>query len=296
MSPNRTRTLYQKSMIFRALVSPFVLPRRWVLTKRKLQKKKILRDMTALFVDDPVIRVNEFDGIFSMDRRGDIFSRIILKGRYEPHIASVCKQYLDENRDAIDVGANIGFFTVYLAKHTNDKKVLSIEPVKNALQRLHKNIALNNVENKVIVFEGVASASRGEAIINTISGMEEYSSIGQLAHPAATGKTRTTEKVKSTTIDDLVNQHSLDPGFIKIDVEGMEHHVISGSEMVLRHCRPIILSELSNVLLAVNGSSAKSVIQSIQAYGYEVIDPIDPLTEPGGKDFGDILCIPKELV
>ena len=45
-----------------------------------------------------------------------------------------------------------------------------------------------------------------------------------------------------------------------------------------------------------NGSSAQSVIQIIRGHEYVVTDPISPTIPAGSKEFGDILCIPIELV
>jgi FkbM family methyltransferase len=202
---------------------------------------------------------------------------------------------LNRNRDAIDIGANIGFYTILFAKILNGRRILSIEPTLNALTKLYKNIELNKVKENVIVYEGVAINYTGEVEIKIIEGKEEYSSIGDIIHPSVFGSAYISKKVNCTTIDDLIKKKSLDIGFVKIDVEGAEQLVFEGCKELLQSHRPIIISEISEYLLKQNGSSSKNFINFISQFDYDMIDPIDPQIPIGSKDFGDLLCIPKEM-
>lgn len=249
-----------------------------------------LRDMLA---DDPILKIPQFKGVFAIDPRSDALKRIVVEKQYEPCLVQRCIGLIDRNRDMMDIGANIGFYSVLFAKELSSGKVLSVEPVANALVRLRRNISLNNVVERVIVFDGAASDRVGEMQIKTVEGKEEYSSLGEMVHPGVVDEKFRIQTTKTSTIDDLVDTYSLDPGFIKIDVEGAEHLVLRGAQKVLQKQRPIILSELSNYMLLRNGSSAKDVMKFIRNYNYEIIDPVDPQAVPGEKDFGDILCIPR---
>ena len=251
--------------------------------------------MCELLVEDPVIKVDEFEGIFTVDCRSDLFKRLLLHKAYEPSLVKFALKYLNKDRDVIDIGANIGFYTVLFAKNLNSGKVLSIEPTKNAFQRLLKNIKLNQVEDKVILFEGAVLNYIGTTKIKIVEGKEEYSTLGSLSHPSISKKRYILQEVKTKTIDELVDQYSLDPGFMKVDVEGMEHLVFDGSKDVLKTKRPVILSELSDYLLKKNGSSAIEVINFIRSYGYNIIDTQTPNIPPQMKEFTNILCVPKEI-
>ena len=195
----------------------------------------------------------------------------------------------------IDVGANVGFYTVLFAKNLNSGKVLAIEPTLNAVQRLYKNIHLNNVMEKVILFKGAVSDYIGTAKIKTINGREEYSTLGHWEHPSIKSENFTTYGINVSTIDDLVSKYSLDPGFMKIDVEGLEYLVLNGSKTTLENKRPVILSELSDYLLKQNGSSSVEVIRFIESFNYTVTDAESPEIGPELKEFTNILCVPKEL-
>lgn len=258
-------------------------------------QRELFENLEALLTEDAVVKLEEFQGAFSVDRRSDLFRRVILFRQYEPELARCSLMFLDPDRDVLDIGANIGFYSVLFAKNIRaDKKVLAIEPTKNALRLLKSNVARNKVDNKVIIVPGIASNSTGSSTIHVVEGREEYSTIGAMQHPSVAGSEYIDEAVDTFTIDDLVACYRLSPGFIKMDVEGAEGLALEGAVKTISHHRPVILSELSDKLLLSLQASSAQVVERIKSFGYHVIDPIDPKLPPGNKEYGDVLCIPEE--
>jgi len=255
---------------------------------------RVFDRLAELLAEDPVVKVAEFEGTFALSPRGALFRFVAEQGDYEPVLARKCVELLDPHRDAVDVGANIGFYAVLFAKRLDGRRVLAVEPTRNALARLRRNIALNAVESKTIVFEGVASNQSGWLEIKTVSGLEEFSSLGAMDHPSIAGAAFVTERVEARTLDELVADHGLDCGFVKVDVEGVEHTVFEGGRRTLAQQRPVVLSELSDYLLRKNGSSSLEVVRFFEALDYVVVDPLRPGEKPGRRQFGDILCLPRE--
>lgn len=247
----------------------------------------------ALFAEDPVLRVHEFEGLFALSARSALFRRLLEQGEYEPALTRQCLQWLDPTRDAIDVGANIGFHSVLFARKLPQRRVLAVEPTRNARQRLLRNLSLNQVQERVLVFGGAASDRSGSIEIKSVDGLEEFSSIGAMAHPAIQGRPVATEKVETRTIDELVAEHALEPGLLKVDVEGFEHHVFAGAQETLARHRPVVVSELSDYLLRRNGSSAREVVRGFEALNYRVFDPLHPDEAPGSREFADMVCVPR---
>ena len=283
-------------------LDPAITLRRFVLRRRELRRQALqqnirgdfLKNMSAILAEDPRVALEEFQGTFFINCQSDIFVTILASGHYEAQLARCCRARLNTHRDVIDVGANIGFYTIMFAKNLQSGKVLAIEPTPNAMSRLQKNIQLNGVQNKTIVFDGVASQQTGLENINVVVNKEEYSSMGHIQHPCVRGMKYKTLTVASATIDDLTERFMLDPGFMKIDVEGMEHMVLKGAGKVLSKHRPIILMEVSDYLLRQNGSSAAAVTDRIKAYGYKVCDPSADGMEDGNWKSGNVLCLPVE--
>ena len=277
----------------RCVLFPAINARRFISDGKKNMQEHLLHNLTGLLVEDPVIRVDEFKGIFKVSSRSDLFKRLVINNEYEPELVRRCLELLDVDRDVLDVGANIGFYSVLFAKMLRKGQVLSIEPTKRGSLRLQENVRMNHVQEKVTVLQAAISSFNGEIEIKTVEGREEYSSLGMMDHPSIGSAKVSVEKVACLTLDEAVTRHSLNPGFIKVDVEGMEHLVFGGASKVLSEHRPVILSELSNFLLLKNGSSAYEVIRIIRKHDYEVLDPIDPSVPPGIRDFGDVLCLPR---
>ena len=249
--------------------------------------------LSELLVEDVCVKVEEFGGHFYLDPRSAVLRRIVVDGSYEPQLTRLCGQYVDPGRDVLDVGANVGFHAVFFASLLTDRKVLAVEPTSRALARLKRNLQANGVADRVLVQHGAISDQESEIEIKTILGKEEFSSMGQIHHPAAQGEAVQVENVRAQTLDSLVAEHKLNPGFVKVDVEGFEHAVIRGADQVLAKHRPAIIAELSDPLLRANGSSAAAVVDMITAYDYEVIDPLRPAIKPGTREYGDILCVPR---
>jgi len=257
------------------------------------ERDRLVASVAARFAENPVLRVPDFLGDFQIDPRSRLFVRLIVEGNYEPDLVRIVCKHLDPARDAIDVGANIGFFSCLLAKSLPGRRVLSVEPTLGALTLLRANLIRNEIETQVRIFEGVAADKRGVVSLAYVQGMEEFSSLGEITHPSANVSCVKSIDVASETIDNLVSQMGLEPGFIKVDTEGAEAMVFAGAQEVLRKFRPIVLSELSDPLLRAKGSSALKVIQNLEALDYVVTDPLSPTSRPGSRPYGDLLAIPR---
>lgn len=232
-----------------------------------------------------VVKVPDFQGAFEIDSRSHILRRILVERKYEPEVVDLIKRRLDPNRDAIDVGANVGLFTVLLAKLLSSGRVLAIEPTPGALHNLRRNLERNNCKRNVVVFEGAASNSADEVVLKVISGKEEYSTSGDLAHPSIRNEPYGLVSAAGDTLDCLVEKLSLRPGFIKVDTEGSEYEVLLGCERTLSTYRPVVLCECwDDHVLTQSGGVPGAVGDLLRARGYTVSRPIQ----------GELLAIPEE--
>jgi FkbM family methyltransferase len=269
------------------------LRRRW-LSRRHRRRRALFESLVDRMAEDPVLELPEFRGRFAIGARSDLFRRCALDGEYEPAEARTCTELIDPSRDAIDVGANIGFFSVLLAKSLNPgRRLLSIEPTTGAMERLKSNIERNRVADRVVLFHGVVSNTDGEASIHVIDGKEEYASLGAIVHPSAKGLSVSRRPVPCSTLDSLVERFELDPGFVKIDVEGFEGAAFEGAKRTLRDHRPIVLSELDDALLGQNGSSAEAVLALFETAGYVAIDPASGEPLRSASHAGSVVFKPR---
>lgn len=274
---------------FRPVISRLVRP----FSPAHRERDRLVASLSHLLAEAPVVRVPDFGGDFQIDSRSRLFYRLVVSGGYEPELAALVRKHVDKSRDAIDVGANIGFFSCLLAKLLPGQRVLSIEPTQGALKNLRANLERNKVAHQVSVFEGVATDRKQVVTLAYVEGNEEFSSLGGISHPSAmTGDLRSVE-VQGEALDELVDRFKLNPGFIKVDTEGAEALVFKGAQRILRNFRPVVLSELSDTLLKAKGGSAREVIRQFEDLNYVLVDPLSPSTRVGSRTFGDLLAIPR---
>ena len=260
---------------------------------RNSPAESVLDNLAKCIVEDVCLNVPEFGGQFYMNPRSALFRRIARDGYYEPELTSLCAQHILPNTDVLDIGANIGFHSVLFASLVQQGQVLAVEPTSSALERLTRNLARNKATDKVQVHHGAVSNTAGTVDIKVIPGREEFSTLGEMSHQAVAGEEWQVEKVACDTLDALVQRYGLAPKFIKVDVEGFEHQVFSSGAHTLSTHRPIILAELSNVMLQKNGSSAAKVIEMLQSANYDISNANRPSEAPGTGDYGEIICLPR---
>src|SRR3546814_7563854 len=100
-------------------------------------------DALARFIkhaaDDIVMRVDSFQGAFAMSPKSHLFRRLFINGEYEPELAKLFLKYLDPSRDVIDIGANIGFFSVLAGRRLSPGRWLSVVPTVPAFSWFTRN-------------------------------------------------------------------------------------------------------------------------------------------------------------
>lgn len=124
----------------------------------------------------------------------------------------------------LDVGANCGVFTVPLAKQVADgSRVMAFEPNPTMLARLTKNLALNQLADRVEVMPFALGAAEGEATLRLHAGNLGQSSLKALQP----GMQASEVTVRLKPLDQfLQNADDYDLCILKIDVEGFEDSVL----------------------------------------------------------------------
>jgi FkbM family methyltransferase len=163
---------------------------------------------------------------------------------HEPLVQEWLSTYVKPGWVVYDVGAHIGFFTLLLSRLVGESgKVFAFEPDPANTKRLRENISLNKVTNVRIVLQAV---SGDEGTVRFQANRETMSHIVTVTHGGETDGAGIIE-VSATTLDAFVEgNHNPPPQLIKIDVEGHEDAVLSGSLRTLKAHRPLILCEVHN--------------------------------------------------
>jgi hypothetical protein len=133
-------------------------------------------------------------------------TRIFL-GLYEIEIAGHCKRLLRRSRCAFDIGANAGYYSLILGKHTGGK-VIAVEPMDAGISEMHANFEHNPYP--ITAVQALVGASPGDGMVS---------------------------------IDQLAEAH-FTPDFIKMDIEGGELAALEGARHILETHRPHMVIEV----------------------------------------------------
>jgi FkbM family methyltransferase len=128
-----------------------------------------------------------------------------------------------------DVGANVGLYTVMLAKAVGKRgQVIAFEPMRESFAHLQDNLILNGLTN-VRCFQNALGESAGEAKLYL---GEENADSSLVGHPA--GKDLGWEAVSVVRGDEFVEAKNLpSPRVVKVDVEGYEYAALQGLKRTL---------------------------------------------------------------
>ena len=164
-------------------------------------------------------------------------------GTYEPELDAAVKKFVRLGMAVYDVGANIGYVSLWFAKAVGDNgKVFAFEPLPENAERVRKNIGLNGLSNVTVVQAAVIDARRDVTFY-------QHDSVGMGKAEGSAGRDdqqyKASFSVPGIDLDSYVfeDHHPL-PDVIKIDIEGGEVMALPGMRRVLREAKPILMLEL----------------------------------------------------
>ena len=168
----------------------------------------------------------------------------------------------------IDVGANVGTYSIIVSSLHNVKAVHAFEPSPRTFEELRQNVQLNeHAKQKVAIYKKAVSNTAGEATFGIVSDYSGANSIMETSiHDAAVLTNRVT--VERISLDEVVHLSSKAIG-LKIDVEGHEKEVLYGAKNLLCNNKAIVQLE--------DYSGRNANVQNIlRNCGYERILVIGP--------------------
>jgi FkbM family methyltransferase len=127
----------------------------------------------------------------------------------------------------VDVGANLGHYTIRMAKRC--EKVIAFEPNPENRRKLLKNIELNRLDNVTVLPYACGEERYRSRITMEDSGSHIVDSVSE----------KETVEIDVVQLDEVVDEGDI----VKIDVEGYEWNVIQGARNLIESCRPILLIE-----------------------------------------------------
>jgi FkbM family methyltransferase len=175
-----------------------------------------------------------------------------------------------------DIGANIGYYTRFIARDMGAGQVISFEPMTENAELLERNVALAKLDDKVKVYRLALSDHTGDELLQVDDVMGGTAVLDAVAggKPSEArqhvGLGPKTETVKVMTLDSLIQRDNLPaPAFIKIDTEGAEAMVLGGALNTLRTHKP-------RLAIALHGEGpTRAVLNLLMRLGYTCRGEVD---------------------
>lgn len=231
-------------------------------------------------------------------------------GLFEPDITYLMQRLIRPDDAVIDVGANIGFHTVTMARAAAKGRVYAFEPVSEMLEQNALNCTLNGLDN--VTFFDCALGDRSErrnmhVSVGNADLQGTNTLIDESHHLAARDARYETRAVSVIRLDDLAAQLDLKPrlGFMKIDTEGFDTHVLEGALQLIRTHRPVMLVEAHSRRLDAVGKSWRWYLETFPDHRILVVHSITrarpylymtPLREEEPEIAVNLLMLPRQPI
>ena len=183
---------------------------------------------------------------------------------YEENELEVIMRLLPRKGNFIDIGANIGWHSLIIAKNFKQVKVYAFEPIKKTYEFLKQNIKLNTIKNINTFNFGFFNKNK-KILFYTYKEGSGNSSLRNLSNRKSV--IRQTAHVK--IFDHFIKKKKLKVDFIKCDVEGAELFVFLGAKKVLLKDKPIVFCEMLRKWCKKFKYHPNEIILLFKKYGYE---------------------------
>lgn len=197
-------------------------------------------------------------------------SRIIaLTGTYEPVETEFLKKIVKTGMNVVDIGANIGFFTVLFSRLVGlHGKVIAFEPSPRSFHILEKN--LQNCSSNVTILNKAISDYTGveKFYLSQENFGDNRFSGSQILN---TDDYRDSIETGVIRLDDYFQNDSVD--LLKIDAQGAEMKILKGGRKTIdRNANLKILIEFWPIGLMAQGTSGKDFLHSLKNLGFEIYE------------------------
>jgi len=175
-------------------------------------------------------------------------------GDWEADVAKAIERYLKPDWTFLDIGANVGYFSLLAAARGND--VIAIEADAEACEILKRNAERNKVASLIDVHSLAVSDSDGIAYLS------DYS----VGNPGGQYLADTGREVATKRLINVLGDRR--PEFIKIDIEGMEYAVLNDAPEVLEGAQVVVFE--TAVHASRYGVTPDAVVNLLRRAGFTV--------------------------
>jgi len=180
--------------------------------------------------------------------------RVFLYDNFERQELQLARDRARGGGTIVDVGANIGLYTVACARAAGDRgRVIALEPGPRTFQKLAQTCALLDLTNVTLLQVAAGRASGTALFVTDRSGRDVHQHLAD----ARPHDPEDDLRVDSRRLDDVCGPAADGVTLMKIDVEGHELEVLEGAERILTNGSVHVIVEFSAAALAAADASSE---------------------------------------
>ncbi len=209
--------------------------------------------------------IDTAEGKIIFDKDDPVMAGAISFGKLEPETVAIFRSYLKEGMIVIDIGANLGYFTVIAASRVGPSgKVFSYEPDPHNFELLKKNISVNEFKN----------VNAFPVALSDCTGTRELFFGDNQTTPSFSDKKGTgrSQSVVTDTLDNSLKALGYSKvDIIKMDIEGAEPLALEGmGKTIARNPALIIIFEFHPNAIKRLGYSPLKFLERFKELGFSM--------------------------
>ena len=191
--------------------------------------------------------------------------RLSIYGIYEPFETELLKKLIKKNNIIIDVGANIGYYTLIATKCAGKNgKVYAFEPDPTNFAILKKNANINGYNNIILTQKAISNKTGKAKLYLCTKNTADHKIYDD-------GTNRKFIEIDSIRLDDFFKNFNEEINLIKIDTQGAEGHVLQGMISLIERNKNIkIIIEFWPSGLQKDGFNPKDLLMSLKKHGFNL--------------------------
>jgi len=151
----------------------------------------------------------------------------------------------------LDIGANVGMFTLYAAREAPNARIIAVEPFPETCRKLREHVETNQLNDRVTIVNCAVTGKAGDATMDSAAGIpSQYRRIhapetagvnAEHRGPAGAQPDPDGVPVRTRTLGQILDQCGVGSAdFVKMNIHGSEYDVLLGTDPeVLERCRTI---------------------------------------------------------
>lgn len=202
--------------------------------------------------NDAIAHLKKYNFSMVLNLEDNAISRpILVKGQYEQNVTQVLLKYLNQLKPDLhflDIGANLGYYSLLVASHCPQAKIYSFEPDRKNFNLFSTSIIYNQFQNQIQSYRLAVSNENKTIVISNLGNQANYGArftgnTAQELRAYVHGENPYYEEIPAVRLDDFLPDIQID--MVKIDIEGYEPFALQGMLNLLKKNRPIILAEFA---------------------------------------------------